>query len=122
MYTEVTIDDLESDIPNFNWLDYINWSLNGLHHVNKSETVVLAEGAYTILDIDALIERVDKRTIANYIAWRVVLFSAEFSNGALHQRFQAFGNRISGVLKSNSRAAECAEKTRKKCVSESIFV
>lgn len=108
----MTIADLESYPTSINWTDYINWSLNGLHHVNGSETVVLT----MIPHIDALIHNVGKRTIANYIAWRIVLFSAEFSSGAFHQIFQAYNNNVLGVLKANSRTAECAEYTSKKCV------
>ncbi|XP_037025005.1 neprilysin-2-like [Bradysia coprophila] len=113
VYTKATIDDLETYLPNFNWTDYINWSLNGLHHVNENETVVLNEGGEVIASLDALMQKVTKRTIANYMAWRVVLFASEFSSDELYKRSQTFGNSILGVLKPNPRSVDCSEITMK---------
>lgn len=62
-----------------------------------------------------------KRTVANYLAWRLVLLSLEFLNDDLRQRFYQFEATQNGAIKKNPRSSKCAKQTTelyvKLCIS-----
>lgn len=83
--------------------------------MNGNETVVFYDGIF-VDNLVSTIDTITKRTLANYLAWRVVLMSSPYLNDELRQRYQQFQATKYGVLKINPRSDQCARQTMKLCV------
>lgn len=104
-----------------NWTEFVTWNLNNLHHVIGNETVVFYDGIF----VDRLFETIEnlpKRTVANYLAWRVVLMTSGFLNDELRQRNNQFQATKNGVRKINPRSLQCAKQAMKLCVESFFFI
>lgn len=109
-YAKHPIHELEEIYTQINWTDFVNWNLNNVHRVTENETVVFYDPFYVDYLVTEL-ETLSKRTIANYLAWRLVLMSSEFLNDELRQRFYQFEASKSGVQKIHPRSSKCAKQT-----------
>ncbi|XP_078264840.1 phosphate-regulating neutral endopeptidase PHEX [Rhinoraja longicauda] len=86
-YNKLSVLDLQNDVPQFDWLRYIRMVIDDelhpeLTHINMSEEVIVMVPQY-FKDLFQLLETVDKRTVANFLVWRIVF--KRLSN--LSQRF-----------------------------------
>lgn len=107
---EFSVQELQKIFPSVNWVEYIDWSLFNGVPFNESEIVIVPDKNY-FLQLEPLLQSTSKRTIANYFAWRLVLFTAELLNDDLHQRYQKFVATTTGVEKSEPRLTECVKRT-----------
>lgn len=110
LMNEFSILELQTTFPYVNWLEYINSSLYNSVSFDESETVIVPDKNY-MLQLNALLQSTPKRTIANYFAWRLVLYSSDLLNDVLHQRNQRFIAATMGMLKSDPRLSECVKRT-----------
>lgn len=78
--------------------------------VDGNEVVIVLDLKY-ILQLDHILQTTPKRTIANYFAWRSVMFSSELLNNILHQQADQFSAKTTGMLKADSREKECIKQT-----------
>ncbi|KAL7983716.1 hypothetical protein Chor_000592 [Crotalus horridus] len=88
MYNKMNISELSSMIPQFDWLAYIKKVIDtklysDLKDIDASENVVVRVPQY-FKDLFRILERERKKTIANYLVWRMV-YSRIFN---LSRRFQ----------------------------------
>lgn len=114
-YSKSMIQEFQPRIANLNWTDFLSWNFHNIEHFNDNETVVFrARRAIVSLAINSMETFLStKRTIANYLAWRLVLMSSEFLNDELHQRFFRYKATETGVRKMIPRPIECVKKTMK---------
>ncbi|XP_059821980.1 phosphate-regulating neutral endopeptidase PHEX-like [Hypanus sabinus] len=110
--TKLSILDLQSTIPQFDWLRYIRTVIDfeehpHLIHMNMSEEVIVDSVQY-FKDLFRLLETVENRTVANYIVWRVVYSRL----GNLSHRFF---NRFSEYIKVSDELSN-----RKTHIMESV--
>ncbi|XP_013908535.1 PREDICTED: phosphate-regulating neutral endopeptidase-like [Thamnophis sirtalis] len=88
MYNKMNISELSSMIPQFDWLAYIKKLIDtklypDLKDIDASENVIVRVPQY-FKDLFRILERERKKTIANYLVWRMV-YSRIFN---LSRRFQ----------------------------------
>lgn len=114
-YSKYTIEELDVIYTHINWTEFIEWSLDNIHHVNENDTVVVYDAFYVDF-LRATMETISKRTIANYLSWRLVLMSSEFLSDDLRERFYKFEATKNGLPKMSPRSDECAKQTMKLCV------
>lgn len=108
IYNPMTIQELQSNYPYVNWLEYFNSFLQSQTHVDPNETVIVVDRSY-LQRLGSLIESTPSRTIANYYAWRLVPFGSYSMNDMLDNlRRQHF--RIPPKT-SATRSMECVKKT-----------
>lgn len=110
LMNDYNITELQIAFPYVNWLEYINCSLYGNVFFNESEIVIVPDKNY-MLQLKDLLQSTPKRTISNYFAWRLVLFSSDLLNDILHQQNQKFVAATTGMLKSDPRLIECVKRT-----------
>ena len=80
---------LQEDAPFMNWTHY----LNGVFapHIYVPDTVYLVvENPILLVNTSDLVSSVDKRTLANYIGWRVILESTSI----LSEKWAMMGRRV----------------------------
>lgn len=110
LYNPFTIEQLQLTYPYINWLEFINWNLHNILQVDQNEVVVVLDMGY-ILKLEKILQSTPKRTIANYFAWRSVLFSSDLLNTILRQQEEQYLAKTTGMLKADSREAKCIKKT-----------
>lgn len=114
-YSKSTTQKFQPLIHNLNWTDFIDWNFHNTKHFDGNETVVFRVRDIIWLTINSM-ERflsTKPRTIANYLAWRLVLMSSEFLNDELQQRFFRYKATETGVRKMIPQSIECAKKAMK---------
>lgn len=93
------------------WRDYVNWNLNNAIAIDDDEVLFVPDVKY-FHQLNKLIEKTPKRTVANYFAWRSVLFSSGLLNNALSARSQQYDAATSGrKLTSDARLTTCVRQT-----------
>lgn len=102
----LTIEELQKNYSHINWLDFINWNLKNIHHINKSQIIRIGSAVY-FQQLESTLQNTPKRTIANYFAWQSVVFASKFLNDALYERYQQFLASTNDVYKMKSRYSEC---------------
>uniref|UniRef100_A0A8C3RSP7 Phosphate regulating endopeptidase homolog X-linked n=2 Tax=Chelydra serpentina TaxID=8475 RepID=A0A8C3RSP7_CHESE len=88
MYNKMNISELSTMIPQFDWLGYIKKVIDTklyphLKDIGPSENVIVRAPQY-FKDLFGILEKERKKTIANYLVWRMV-YSRIFN---LSRRFQ----------------------------------
>lgn len=110
LYNPFTITQLQTKFPYINWLDHINWNLHDLLQVNRNEVIIVLDVNY-LHQLGQIIQATPKRTIANYFAWRAVLFSSDYLDSTLHQKLDQYLAKTTGTKQADSREAECIKQT-----------
>lgn len=110
IYNPMTIQELQTNYPYVNWLDFFNSNLQNLTRIDQNETVIVVDRNY-LQRLGGLIESTPNRTLANYFAWRLVLFGSYLLNDVLdNQRRQHFNI---PPMTPATRLTECVKKTTK---------
>ena len=111
-YTKLTVDQLQQQVPDFNWTTYFE-ALMPPPGFSPSEEVVSYAMPY-LVEVAKLIKSVDPQIVYDYLVWRVVMDIMPF----LPPRFQApraeFRRVLLGVLADRNRWNKCVEWTNKK--------
>lgn len=110
IYNPFTIKQLQTTYPFINWMEYLNWSLNSIARVTDNEKVSVTDKNY-LQQLNGIIQSTSKRTIANYFAWRVVLYYSDSLNDELHKRSVQYDTAITGVKKPLPRLTKCVKLT-----------
>ncbi|WAR15723.1 NEP4-like protein [Mya arenaria] len=73
LYNKMTIAELQQMIPNFEWVRYLQgiFSRVGLN-IAESEEIVVYAPEY-LANMATLVQETDKRTLANYLIWRIMM-------------------------------------------------
>lgn len=96
-----------------NWTDFINWNLKNTP-LKENATITVSDVNY-LHNLKELLDpkRTPKRTIANYIGMRLVKFSSDLLDEALHERFDQYQRQRNGGEQSDSRAVICTKMAMK---------
>lgn len=114
---KITIQEIQTHTVavKLNWTDFLIWNLHNIPHIDENETIAFDISGRFGVFLREIMEANDstKRTVANYLVWRLVLMTSEFLNDDLRQRFHQFEATKYGVRKMRPRSIECAKKTMK---------
>lgn len=78
---------------------------------DKNEPIIINDRNY-VSQLDAVLRRTPKRTIANYFAWQAVRSSTRFLSDVLHKRGEQYLFDVTGIQKTKSRITDCVERTQ----------
>lgn len=112
LYNPFTIDQLQVKYPYLNWLEYIDGLLPPGVDINGNELLIVDVPDY-FAQLGPILWATNKRTIANYFAWRSVFFSSGLLNSALQRRKLQFFETTIGLRKLDPRYNECVTLTTK---------
>lgn len=103
------IKELQVIYPYVNWLEYVNSNLNDIEQVDENEILTIPDKKY-FQQLEEILKSTPKRTIANYFAWRLVMFSSNLLNNPLQLLNRRFIKATTGKLNSD-RITECIKQT-----------
>ena len=108
IYNTMTIQELQTNYPYVNWLDYFNSYLQNQTTIDQDEAVIVVDKNY-LQRLGSLMASTPNRTIANYFAWRLVFFGSYLINDVLdNKRREHF--EIPPSTSAN-RITQCVKKT-----------
>ncbi|KAI5708639.1 hypothetical protein M8J76_000107 [Diaphorina citri] len=97
--------------PSIPWTEYINTILSPNAQLKDDETIIVTEPEY-IHDLEKLLSTTPKRTMANYVMWRVTAASVGFLTEAIGARRLAFITAVTGVSEEEARWKECVGRVK----------
>merc|ERR1740129_386284 len=107
MYNPMLIKDLHTLAPMVPWLEYINNILTeDLLQVDENERVIVDEPGY-FQNLTKLLEKTEKRTIANYMMWRVARASLGYFTEEARKIQLEFAKNITGTKTETPRWKSC---------------
>ncbi|XP_070498436.1 neprilysin-2-like [Chironomus tepperi] len=109
-YNPITIKELNVKHPYLDWLAYFNNLLPQDAQVTDDEVILIYVPSF-FDQFGTVIEKTPKRTIANYLAWRMTQYSVKFMTTALRKRQLKFTSSISGQEEEEPRWKECIDTT-----------
>lgn len=90
------------------WFDYFNGCTRNLVHIDENEVIIVVDKEF-LRQLGDFMKSTPKRNIANYFAWRVVLFGSTLLNDDLYQRNRQFYDK--SAIDSKQRLIECVKFT-----------
>lgn len=103
-----TIKEVQEAYPYVQWLDYINALLPEKLMVDENEVINLSVPSF-MEDLGKLLKRTDKRTICNYMMWRVHAFSVAFLSEEFRKRQLQYATALTGRQEQEARWKECVD-------------
>nr|WBW70053.1 venom protein [Lampona murina] len=104
MYNKYTVKELQELVPQIPWLTYFNGLLN--EEIDDSETVIVTDPNF-LKNFSELITPTEKRVLANYILWRVVLQSVPTLSKEWRNLYQEYISERTGETQPPPRWEEC---------------
>lgn len=105
-----TITEIQQSYPYVDWLDYINALLPAELKVNEDELVNVAVPSF-FENLGKLLEKTPKRTICNYMMWRIHAFSVGFLSEEYRKRQLKYSTAVTGREEQEARWKECVDIT-----------
>ncbi|KAL9887927.1 M13 family metallopeptidase neprilysin 2 isoform 1-T1 [Glossina fuscipes fuscipes] len=110
LYNLHTITEVQQLYPYVDWLDYINALLPVELKVNEDELVNVAVPSF-FENLGKLLEKTPKRTICNYMMWRIHAFSVGFLSEEYRKRQLKYSTAVTGREEQEARWKECVDIT-----------
>ncbi|GAU91875.1 hypothetical protein RvY_04050 [Ramazzottius varieornatus] len=106
IYEKMTISEMEKLVPQIKWMRYFESVLN--RSVRTDETLVVYAKDYFI-KLGDLLTKTPKRTVANYLIWRMVQNRAANLDERFRSRRRIFSNLLLGNTKEPPRWRICVQ-------------
>ncbi|XP_022689226.1 membrane metallo-endopeptidase-like 1 isoform X3 [Varroa jacobsoni] len=104
LYNKMPLSELKKFSPTINWDLYFNSLL--VDHIDDDEMINVGVPNF-IAQVAKLLQTVDKRTLANYMMWRVVLQSYATLGKAWRDQLHNFNSVLTGKTRENPRWEQC---------------
>lgn len=108
LYNPTKLSDVQKEYPYVDWVDYCNALLPEGLSVDDSEIITVSVPTF-FAQLASLLEETPNRTIANYLIWRVTVYSTYFMSSELRKRNLQYFTAISGKTEEEARWKECVD-------------
>lgn len=106
----MTIREVQKKYNYLPWVEYINALLPDGLDIDENEVIVVSVPQY-FEDLGHLLQKTPKKTIANYMMWRITAFSSFFLTEELRKRQLIYSTSLSGKQEQEPRWKECIDIT-----------
>lgn len=110
LYNPMKLSEVQTRYPYIQWKHYINGLLPSGLQIDDNEQIVVSVPTY-FEELGKLLEKTPKRTIANYLMWRMAAFSSYFLTDTLRDRQLIYSMAVSGKQEQEPRWKECIDIT-----------
>lgn len=112
LYNKYTIKEMQDAFPYVSWLDMFNSMLPNGMTINENESLIIDVPEY-LTKLGDILSTTDKRTIANYFIWRMIVLSTPYLNEKLRQTKVEFESKTTGRKHQEPRWKQCVKVTTK---------
>lgn len=110
LYNPFTLVEAQEKWPYLPWVEYINALLPKGLQVDEKEVIIV--GVPNFFDsLGVLLKNTPKRTLANYMMWRIHSFSSFFLTEELRKLHLVFNTAVTGQQEQVPRWKECIDIT-----------
>lgn len=110
LYNLHTIGELQKTYPYIMWKEYINALLPVGLDIDDDEPINVSVPSF-FESLGTLLAKTPKRTIANYMMWRIHAFSISFLSEEFRKRQLEYATALSGRQEQEARWKECVDIT-----------
>lgn len=111
IYRKLTLRQLQREVPQLQWLVYLRKFISA--PIDEEEPVVTYAMPY-FAQMGRIISKTDRRTLHNYILWRLVMSIMPHMIDEYQQKRIEFRKILLGILSERNRWSQCVEWTNKK--------
>ncbi|PBC26987.1 Membrane metallo-endopeptidase [Apis cerana cerana] len=111
IYRKLTLRELQREIPQLKWHEYLQEFINS--PITEEEPIVAYAMPY-FMQMGRIVKRTDRRTLHNYILWRLVMSIMPHMIDEYQQKRVEFRKILLGILSERDRWSQCVEWTNKK--------
>ncbi|EZA54238.1 Membrane metallo-endopeptidase-like protein [Ooceraea biroi] len=111
IYRKLTLRELQREVPQLQWLVYLREFISA--PIDEEEPVVTYALQYFV-QMGRIISKTDRRTLHNYILWRLVMSIMPHMIDEYQQKRIEFRKILLGILSERNRWSQCVEWTNKK--------
>lgn len=111
VYRKLTLRELQKEVPQIKWRTYFEEFISV--PITDDEPLVSYAMPYFV-EMGKIISKTDRRTLHNYIIWRLVMSIAPHMIDEYQQRRIEFRKILIGVLAERARWSQCVDWTNKK--------
>ncbi|XP_076237007.1 neprilysin-1 [Calliopsis andreniformis] len=111
IYRKLSLRELQLEIPQLEWRAYLQEFIS--FPVTEEEPIVVYAMPYFV-QMGRIVQRTDRRTLHNYILWRLVMSMMPHMIDDYQQKRVEFRMILLGILSERNRWAQCVEWTNKK--------
>lgn len=113
VYLKITLQKLSLHVPELNWLEFVQAVFEPNVKIDENEQVVIYAMPY-LTSLGKLLTKTDRKTIQNYLMWRLVLSLASHFIDDFQKHRIEFQKILLGVQSERSRWSQCVDWTNKK--------
>ncbi|XP_066590529.1 neprilysin-1-like [Prorops nasuta] len=111
IYRKLTLRDLQREVPQLNWRVYLESFITT--PITDEEPLVAYAMSYFV-QMGKIIQKTDRRTLHNYLIWRLVMSIMPHMIDDYQQKKVEFRKILLGILSERNRWSQCVEWTNKK--------
>nr|CAH7723514.1 unnamed protein product [Callosobruchus chinensis] len=111
IYNKMTLRDLSRLVPQIRWLEYFRTIFD--IEINENENIV-TYGLPYFVELGRILATTKRRTIHNYVIWRLVMSLSSFLIDDYQKERVEFRQILQGVLSERHRWSQCVEWVNKK--------
>lgn len=113
IYKKMKLPQLQNEIPELNWKEYLQTTLGNEIKLNNDEPIVSYAMPY-LIQMGKILAKTDKRIIHNYIIWRLVMSIMTHMIDDFQRERVEFRKILLGIQSERVRWSQCVEWTNKK--------
>ncbi|KAG4072943.1 hypothetical protein HA402_006623 [Bradysia odoriphaga] len=113
IYKKITLPQLQRDVPQLNWHEYLQTTLGDQITLQPNEPVVSYAMPY-LIQMGRIFAETDRRVIHNYVIWRLVMSIMTHMIDDYQRERVEFRKILLGIQSERHRWSQCVEWTNKK--------
>lgn len=121
IYKKISIRQLEREVPQLNWVEYIQTAVGPHIEINDREQVVCYALPY-LIQLGKILQDTDERIVHNYVIWRLVMSFVSYMIDDYQMERIEFRKILLGIQSERNRWSQCVEWTNKKMGATSEIV
>ncbi|XP_055627429.1 neprilysin-1-like [Toxorhynchites rutilus septentrionalis] len=112
IYKKITLHQLQTEVPQIDWKEYLQTTLNSVQLV-ENEAIVSYAMPY-LIEMGRILNETDRRVVHNYAIWRLVMSIMTHMIDDYQKERVEFRKILLGIQSERHRWSQCVEWTNKK--------
>ncbi|XP_030381091.1 neprilysin-1 [Scaptodrosophila lebanonensis] len=113
VYRKITLPELQRQVPELNWTEYLQTSLGPQIPLHAEEPLV-TYGMQYLTEMGKILKRTERRVVHNYVLWRLVMSLMTHMIDDYQRERVEFRKILMGIQSERTRWSQCVEWTNKK--------
>lgn len=113
IYKKLTLRQLQREVPQINWIEYVQAAVGPDIEIKANEEVVCYALPYFV-QMGKILADTDDRVIHNYVLWRLVMSIMTHMIDEFQSKRVEFRKILLGIQSERNRWSQCVDWTNKK--------